>query len=54
MAIEYQCKNCSKKFKVREFMGLAIFTKDSENTVPGRKCDSCGREISVDDKSVTM
>jgi predicted RNA-binding Zn-ribbon protein involved in translation (DUF1610 family) len=53
MAIEYQCKNCNKKFKVRDFMGLAMFTKDNKSMVSGRKCDSCGGEISVDDKSVT-
>ncbi len=53
MAIEYQCKNCNKKFKVRDFMGLTMFTKDNKSAVSGRKCDSCGGEICADDKSVT-
>jgi predicted RNA-binding Zn-ribbon protein involved in translation (DUF1610 family) len=53
MAIEYQCKNCNKKFKVRDFMKLTIYTKDNVSATLGRKCDSCGEEISIDDKSVT-
>lgn len=50
--IEYQCKNCNKKFKVKEYVQLImIFAQDLPT---GRKCDSCGNEIKIDDKSVTI
>lgn len=57
MGIEYHCNNCGKRFKLREYMKLEmIYTsndRSAEVLVPqGRKCDSCGEEIKVDDKIV--
>lgn len=59
MTIEYCCNNCGKKFKPREYMKLEIIRisddKDAETLVSrGRKCDSCDKEIKVDDKIVKM
>lgn len=45
--IEYHCGNCGKKFKPRDYMKLEIVSQ-------GRKCDSCGKPINVDDKIVRM
>jgi glutamine synthetase len=57
MSIEYHCDNCGKRFKPREYMKLEItYTSDDRSTeilVPlGRKCDSCGKEIKIEDKIV--
>lgn len=57
MSIEYRCDNCGKKFKSREYMKLeVVYISDDRSAkvlVPQvRKCDSCGKEIKVEDKSV--
>ncbi len=59
MAIEYICNNCGKKFKIREYMRLEMIyvpdDRSKEILIPkGRKCDSCGKEINIDDKTVKM
>ncbi len=58
MAIIYLCKKCGKKFKVREYSQLTvIYIKDVKNntsTITGRVCDSCGYNIDVDDKIVSI
>lgn len=45
--IEYRCDNCGKRFKTRDYMRLEIVPQ-------GRKCDSCGGAISVEDKIVKI
>lgn len=52
MAIEYQCKSCNKKYKIREYAQLEILY--SQDIFTGRKCNSCGMEIGIDDKNVTI
>ncbi len=57
MSIIYICDNCGKKFKLQEYMKLeAVYTTEDRNIdviVPkGRKCNSCGKEIMVDNKIV--
>jgi len=54
MAIEYQCKNCSKKFKIREYAQLKVIYDPDTSTPTGRECNSCGNEIGIDDKNVTI
>lgn len=51
MSIEYRCSNCGKKFKPRDYMRLEMIST-SDNTDVVRKCDSCGKEIKVEDKIV--
>ena len=57
MSIEYHCNNCGKRFKPRDYMRLEIIsTFNDRNTEAlvsqGRKCNSCGKEIKVEDKIV--
>jgi predicted RNA-binding Zn-ribbon protein involved in translation (DUF1610 family) len=57
MDITYSCKNCGEKFKVREYVKLeVVHTYDDTNTliILGRKCGSCGKTISMDDKAVCI
>jgi len=59
MAIVYRCKNCGKKFKVRDYIQLEVVRVDDDIYArvlasQGRKCDSCGKEISAEDKIVEM
>lgn len=59
MGIEYTCNKCGKKFKIKEYMRLeTIYASDdrsSEVLIPkGRKCDSCGKEINIEDKIVRI
>lgn len=59
MTITYLCGNCNKKFKVREYNRLEMtYISDDRCTevlVPqGRKCDSCGSEIKINDKIVEI
>lgn len=52
MSIEYHCNNCGKRFKPRDYMRLEpIYTSD-DRVSQGRKCDSCGKDIKVEDKIV--
>jgi len=57
--IEYHCNNCGKKFKPKDYVKLEImYTSDDRNeealTPQGRKCNSCGKEINIEDKIVRM
>ncbi len=51
--IEYICKKCEKRYKVKEYVQL-IMIYDQNSFPTGRKCDSCGNEIGIDDKNVTI
>jgi len=52
--IEYQCKNCSKKFKIKEYAQLKVIYDPDTSVLTGRECNSCGNEIGIDDKNVTI
>lgn len=59
MAIVYLCKNCGKRFKVRDYIQLEVTQASNERYAKvlasqGRKCDSCNKEIKVEDKIVEM
>ena len=52
MSIEYQCRNCGKRFKLREYMKLEIISISDDRVSRGRKCNSCGKGIKAKDKIV--
>ena len=59
MAIVYRCKNCGKRFKVRDYIQLEVVHANNDRceevlASQGRKCDSCGKEIKAEDKTVEM
>jgi DNA-directed RNA polymerase subunit RPC12/RpoP len=52
--IEYQCKRCDKKFKIKEYAQLEMIYSQDNSLPTGRKCNNCGNEIKIDDKNVTI
>ena len=59
MAIVYRCKNCGTRFKVKEYIALEIaYTTEKicidDLTQQGRKCNSCGKTITIEDKTIEM
>lgn len=59
MSIVYRCKNCGKRFKVKDYIQLEVMhmRDDRHEEVlasQGRKCNSCSKEIKAEDKIVEM